>query len=104
MPSPRLDCCARGNTVKPRAWLPGAAPQTYATCLSTQSSQTDDSADSESRHPPPSQELVMTQRVNYVEQSPELFKKFVEFLNAIKEGAIEEPLRNLVSIRTSQLN
>ena len=46
----------------------------------------------------------MTQRVNYVEQSPELFKKFVEFLNAIKEGAIEEPLRNLVSIRTSQLN
>ena len=46
----------------------------------------------------------MTQRVNYVEQSPELFKKFVEFLNAIKEGAIEEPIRNLVSIRTSQLN
>jgi len=46
----------------------------------------------------------MTQRVNYVEQSPELFKKFVEFLDAIKEGAIEEPIRNLVSIRTSQLN
>mgnify|MGYP003577220754 CR=1 FL=1 len=46
----------------------------------------------------------MTQRVNYVEQSPELFKKFVEFLNAIKEGAIEEPIRNLVSIRTAQLN
>jgi AhpD family alkylhydroperoxidase len=46
----------------------------------------------------------MTQRVNYVEQSPELFKKFVEFLNTIKQGAIEEPIRNLVSVRTSQLN
>ena len=46
----------------------------------------------------------MTQRVNYIQQSPELFKKFVEFLNAIKEGAIEEPIRNLVSIRTAQLN
>ena len=46
----------------------------------------------------------MTQRVSYVQQSPELFKKFVEFLNAIKEGAIEEPIRNLVSIRTAQLN
>lgn len=46
----------------------------------------------------------MAQRVNYVEQSPELFKKFVEFLNAIKEGAIEESIRDLVAIRTSQLN
>ncbi len=46
----------------------------------------------------------MTQRVKYTEQSPEIFKKFVEFLNAIKEGAIEEPIRNLVSIRASQLN
>lgn len=46
----------------------------------------------------------MTQRVKYTEQSPEIFKKFVEFLNAIKESSIEEPVRNLVSIRTSQLN
>ena len=46
----------------------------------------------------------MTQRVKYTEQSPEIFRKFVEFLNAIKEGAIEERIRNLVSIRTSQLN
>lgn len=46
----------------------------------------------------------MAQRINYIEHSPELFKKFVEFLNAIKEGAIEEPIRDLVSIRTSQLN
>jgi AhpD family alkylhydroperoxidase len=46
----------------------------------------------------------MTQRVRYAEKSPEIFKKFVEFLNAIKEGVIEEPIRNLVAIRTSQLN
>ncbi|RST48884.1 carboxymuconolactone decarboxylase family protein [Variovorax sp. MHTC-1] len=46
----------------------------------------------------------MAQRINYLQQSPELFKKYVEFLNAIKEGAIEEPIRNLVAIRTSQLN
>lgn len=46
----------------------------------------------------------MTQRINYVEQSPDIFKKFVEFLNAIKQGSIEEPIRNLVSIRASQLN
>jgi len=46
----------------------------------------------------------MTQRIKYAEKSPEIFKKFVEFLNAIKEGSIEEPIRNLVAIRTSQLN
>ena len=46
----------------------------------------------------------MSQRANYIEQSPELFRKFVEFLNAIKESSIEEPIRDLVSIRTSQLN
>ena len=38
----------------------------------------------------------MTHRLNYIKQSPELFKKFVEFLNAIKEGAIEEPIRMIV--------
>jgi len=46
----------------------------------------------------------MTQRVDYAKQSPELLKKFVEFLNAIKEGAIEEPIRDLVVIRASQIN
>lgn len=46
----------------------------------------------------------MTQRVNYVQQSPELFKKFIAFNNAIKEGAIEESIRDLVAIRVSQTN
>src|SRR5262245_50282778 len=46
----------------------------------------------------------MTQRINYMEQSPELFKKFIEFSNALKQCAIEETIRNLVAIRVSQLN
>ncbi|MEB2398379.1 MAG: carboxymuconolactone decarboxylase family protein [Alcaligenaceae bacterium] len=46
----------------------------------------------------------MTQRINYIQQSPELFKKFLEFSNALKNSAIEEATRDLVSIRASQLN
>ena len=43
----------------------------------------------------------MNQRVNYAQQSPELFKKFIAFNNAIKEGAIEKQIRDLVAIRAS---
>ena len=46
----------------------------------------------------------MTQRVNFVQQSPELFKKYIEFNTAVKEGAIEESIRDLVAIRAAQLN
>jgi len=46
----------------------------------------------------------MTQRINYIQQSPELFKKFMEFSNALKHSTIEESIRDLVSIRASQLN
>jgi AhpD family alkylhydroperoxidase len=46
----------------------------------------------------------MTQRVNYAEQSPALFRKFIEFSTALGQGAIEEPIRDLVAIRASQLN
>lgn len=46
----------------------------------------------------------MTQRINYIQQSPELFKKFMEFSTALKSTSIEEPIRDLVSIRASQLN
>ncbi|MGF6651311.1 AhpD family alkylhydroperoxidase [Paraburkholderia youngii] len=46
----------------------------------------------------------MSQRINYIQQSPELFKKFLEFSNQLKESAIEESVRDLVSIRASQLN
>ncbi|MGP1616033.1 MAG: carboxymuconolactone decarboxylase family protein [Pollutimonas bauzanensis] len=46
----------------------------------------------------------MTQRINYIQQSPELFKKFLEFSTLLKSSAIEEPIRDLVSIRASQIN
>jgi AhpD family alkylhydroperoxidase len=46
----------------------------------------------------------MTQRVDYQKQSPELFKKFVEFSLAFKNSAIEESVRDLVDIRASQIN
>lgn len=46
----------------------------------------------------------MSQRIHYMQQSPELFKKFVELDMLIKSGAIEEKILDLVSIRASQLN
>ncbi|MBP0590530.1 carboxymuconolactone decarboxylase family protein [Paraburkholderia sp. LEh10] len=46
----------------------------------------------------------MTQRINYIQQSPELFKKFLEFSNLLNECALEETTRHLVSIRASQIN
>ena len=46
----------------------------------------------------------MTQRINYIQQSPELFKAFMAFSNALKNITIEERVRDLVSIRASQLN
>jgi AhpD family alkylhydroperoxidase len=48
--------------------------------------------------------ITMTQRVNYVQQSPELFKKLVEFNQLVDGGAIEQSIRDLVAIRASQLN
>ena len=46
----------------------------------------------------------MTQRIDYQKQSPELFKKFVEFSFALKQSAIEQSIRELVDLRVSQLN
>jgi len=46
----------------------------------------------------------MTQRINYVQQSPELFKKFLEFSNRLNDTSIEEPIRHLIEIRASQIN
>jgi AhpD family alkylhydroperoxidase len=46
----------------------------------------------------------MTQRVNYAEQSPELFKKFLEFSMAFRHSSIDETIRSLVEIRASQIN
>ncbi|MDF3085872.1 carboxymuconolactone decarboxylase family protein [Burkholderia sola] len=46
----------------------------------------------------------MTQRINYIQQSPELFRKFLELSNLLRDSAIEEPIRDLVSVRASQIN
>src|SRR5690606_15735651 len=50
------------------------------------------------------QEKIMTQRINYIQQSPDLFKKFMDFSNALKSSTIEQTIRDLVSIRASQIN
>jgi AhpD family alkylhydroperoxidase len=47
---------------------------------------------------------AVAHRANYAEQSPELLKKFTEFLGATREGSIEEPIRDLVAIRAAQMN
>ncbi|MGO7295088.1 carboxymuconolactone decarboxylase family protein [Rhizobium leguminosarum] len=46
----------------------------------------------------------MTQRLNYAQQSPELFKKFMEFSIALKSSVIDEKLQALVEVRASQIN
>jgi AhpD family alkylhydroperoxidase len=46
----------------------------------------------------------MSQRLDYQQQSPELFKKFVEFNMMVKASSIEEAILDLVSIRASQIN
>jgi hypothetical protein len=45
----------------------------------------------------------VAQRVNYIEQSPKIFKKFVEFLNATEESAIEEKVRDVVAHRACRV-
>ena len=46
----------------------------------------------------------MSQRLDYQQQSPELFKKFVEFSMLAKNSTIEQSIRDLVNIRASQIN
>ncbi|RAP75787.1 carboxymuconolactone decarboxylase family protein [Paenibacillus montanisoli] len=46
----------------------------------------------------------MTQRLNYMAQSPEFVKKMMELSNAEKNSAIEEKILHLVHIRASQMN
>ena len=46
----------------------------------------------------------MSQRINYIQQAPDLFKKMMELSLLQKKGAIEESIRDLVSIRASQIN
>jgi AhpD family alkylhydroperoxidase len=46
----------------------------------------------------------MTQRANYMKQSPDLLKQFVEFSNGVHQSSIERSTADLVTVRASQLN
>jgi AhpD family alkylhydroperoxidase len=46
----------------------------------------------------------MTQRVNYMQQSPEFVKKLMELSGAEKDSVIEKSILDLVHIRASQMN
>ena len=46
----------------------------------------------------------MTARLNYSEQSPVPFKKFLDFSMAMHDSSIEAATRTLVEIRASQMN
>jgi len=46
----------------------------------------------------------MTQRLNYMQQSPELFKKYLDFSMANKTSSVDKTLAHLVELRASQLN
>lgn len=46
----------------------------------------------------------MSERVDYAKQSPESFRKLVEFSMSLKHSSIGMSIRTLVEIRTSQIN
>ncbi len=46
----------------------------------------------------------MEQRINYAEQSPVQFKKFIEVGGVINNSSIEASIRHLIEIRASQMN
>jgi len=46
----------------------------------------------------------MSQRLNYAQHSPELFKKISDLSMSLKDSTIEQKIRDLVNIRASQIN
>ncbi|QRM45831.1 carboxymuconolactone decarboxylase family protein [Rhizobium sp. BG4] len=46
----------------------------------------------------------MTQRINYAQVSPELFKSLMGFSMEVQKGSIEQSILDLVDIRASQIN
>lgn len=46
----------------------------------------------------------MSARIDYMQQSPELFRKYLEFSNASHNAALEVSLVDLIQIRASQIN
>lgn len=49
-------------------------------------------------------EKAMTSRLNYAQQSPELFKKLLDLSMALKDSVIEQTIHDLIQIRASQIN
>lgn len=47
---------------------------------------------------------TMSQRLNYMQQSPQLFKKLVDFSTQVNASGLGEAIHDLVNIRASQLN
>lgn len=48
--------------------------------------------------------MSQQQRLNYAQQAPELFKKYLEFSMALKKSSLGATLSDLVTLRASQLN
>ena len=46
----------------------------------------------------------MTQRIDYMQLSPEFFKKYLDFSTELAKGTIEQSIADLVHIRASQMN
>jgi AhpD family alkylhydroperoxidase len=46
----------------------------------------------------------MSDRIDFMQQSPELTKKLVELEGLLRRSSIEEPIQDLVKIRASQIN
>lgn len=46
----------------------------------------------------------MSQRLNYIEQSPELFQKMSDLSMALSDSVIDHKTHDLVNIRASQIN
>jgi AhpD family alkylhydroperoxidase len=46
----------------------------------------------------------MTQRLNYSQQSPTLYKKYLDFSQTVQKDGIDAHLRDLIQIRASQIN
>src|SRR3546814_18616510 len=49
------------------------------------------------------QGIIMSDRIDYQKQSPELFKKFLDFNIVYTNSAIDVTIREMVALRTSQL-
>src|SRR5690606_33159197 len=48
--------------------------------------------------------IQMSQRVDFMKQSPDLTKKLVELDSLFRKSSIEEAIQDLVTIRASQMN